>query len=74
MKYNAIRAVKGGASTASIIDEDTQAIGEQVQARIEALDLPPGVEVRTGGIFEQIARVRRRVPGHGHRRNTGLLV
>ena len=41
--------------TASIIDEDTQAIGEQVQARIDALDLPPGVEVKTGGIFEQIA-------------------
>ena len=41
--------------TGEIISEDTQAIGEQVQARIDALDLPPGVEVRTGGIFEQLA-------------------
>ncbi len=37
-----------------IIAEDTQAIGRLVAAAIQDLDLPPGVKVRTGGIFEQI--------------------
>jgi hydrophobic/amphiphilic exporter-1 (mainly G- bacteria), HAE1 family len=38
-----------------ITAEDTQAVGAQVQAKIDALELPPGVEVRTGGIFQQIS-------------------
>jgi HAE1 family hydrophobic/amphiphilic exporter-1 len=37
-----------------ITAEDTQAIGAQVQAKIDALELPPGIEVRSGGIFQQI--------------------
>ena len=37
-----------------ITAEDTQAVGAQVQAKIAALDLPPGIEVRSGGIFQQI--------------------
>jgi hydrophobic/amphiphilic exporter-1 (mainly G- bacteria), HAE1 family len=37
-----------------ITAEDTQAVGAQVQAKIDALELPPGVEVRSGGIFQQI--------------------
>ncbi len=41
--------------TGSILDKDTQAVGVRVQAEIDAIDLPPGVEVRTGGIFAQIA-------------------
>ncbi len=33
---------------------DTQAVGREVQGAIASLDLPPGVEVITGGIFEQV--------------------
>jgi HAE1 family hydrophobic/amphiphilic exporter-1 len=41
--------------TGAITAENTQAIGKKVQAKIDAIDLPPGVEVTTGGIFQQIA-------------------
>ena len=41
--------------TGVIVAENTQAVGLKVQAIIDALDIPPGVEVRTGGIFQQIA-------------------
>jgi HAE1 family hydrophobic/amphiphilic exporter-1 len=41
--------------TGNITARDTQVVGRQVQAKIAALDLPPGVEVKTGGIFQQIA-------------------
>jgi HAE1 family hydrophobic/amphiphilic exporter-1 len=37
-----------------ITAEDTQAVGAQVAAIIASLDLPPGVTVRSGGIFQQI--------------------
>ena len=37
-----------------IIAEDTQAVGREVDAAIAALDLPPGVSVKSGGIFQQI--------------------
>ena len=37
-----------------IIAEDTQAIDKKVDAAIAALDLPSGVSVNSGGIFEQI--------------------
>lgn len=37
-----------------ITAEDTQAVGVQVQEKIAALELPPGIEVRSGGIFQQI--------------------
>jgi HAE1 family hydrophobic/amphiphilic exporter-1 len=40
--------------TAGIVAEDTQAVGRKLQARIAALDLPPSVQVKTGGIFQQI--------------------
>ena len=40
--------------TGSITAVDTQAVGARVDAVIAGLDLPPGVEVRTGGIFEQV--------------------
>ena len=40
--------------TGTITAVDTQAVGQLVQEKIDALELPPGVEVRTGGIFEQI--------------------
>ena len=41
--------------TADITAEDTQAVGADLQQRIDSLEPPPGVEVRTGGIFSQIA-------------------
>lgn len=34
--------------------DDTQVIGEQIQAKIDALDLPPGVTVTNAGVFSQI--------------------
>ena len=41
--------------TGGIESEDTRAVGVALQAKIDALDLPPSVEVKTGGIFRQIA-------------------
>ena len=38
-----------------ITAEDTQAIGNEVNAIIASMDLPPGVQIKTGGIFQQIA-------------------
>ena len=40
--------------TGTITAIDTQAVGARVQATIESLPLPPGVEVKTGGLFEQV--------------------
>ena len=40
--------------TGNITAADTQAVGVAVQAKIDALELPPGVQVVTGGIFQQI--------------------
>ncbi len=39
----------------SITGENTQAIGREVQAKIDAIGLPPGIDVTTGGIFQQVA-------------------
>ena len=41
--------------TGAITAENTRAIGIKVQAKIDAIDLPPGVAVTTGGVFQQIA-------------------
>ena len=41
--------------TGTITAVDTQVIGVEVQAKIDAVDIPPGIEVRTGGVFQQIA-------------------
>tara|TARA_B100001245_G_C22753851_1_gene364939 strand:- start:42 stop:662 length:621 start_codon:yes stop_codon:yes gene_type:complete len=30
-------------------------VGEEIQAQIDSLDLPPGVKISSGGIFQQIA-------------------
>ncbi|MFQ6026812.1 MAG: efflux RND transporter permease subunit, partial [Dehalococcoidia bacterium] len=40
--------------TGNIITEDTQAVGWRVRSKIAELDVPPGVEVKTLGIFQQI--------------------
>ena len=41
--------------TGSITADDTQAVGLLIQQKIDALALPPGVEVTSGGVFAQIA-------------------
>ncbi len=41
--------------TGSITADDTQAVGLLIQQKIDALTLPPGVEVTSGGVFAQIA-------------------
>ena len=40
--------------TGTITAVDTRAVGSQVQNAIDSLALPPGVEVKTGGIFDQV--------------------
>ena len=41
--------------TGEITSTDTQAVGREIDQRIEALSLPPGVSVESGGIFADIA-------------------
>ncbi len=41
--------------TGTITTDDAGAVGRELQRRIDALERPPGVEVNTGGIFDQIA-------------------
>ena len=41
--------------TGTITAEDTQSVGRLVQQRIDAMDLPDGVEVSAGGIFADVA-------------------
>ena len=41
--------------TGDIIDVDTQAVGREIQARIDSVATPPGVQVKSGGIFQQVA-------------------
>ena len=41
--------------TGVITAEDTGAVSRQVNSVIAALDAPPGVQIKTGGIFEQIS-------------------
>ena len=40
--------------TGTITAVNTQAVGQEVQAVIDAMALPPGVGVDTGGVFEQV--------------------
>jgi HAE1 family hydrophobic/amphiphilic exporter-1 len=40
--------------TGDIVGDDTQAVGVKVDAVIASMPMPPGVEVKSGGIFEQI--------------------
>ncbi len=41
--------------SAGIVARDTQGVGRAVGAKIAALDVPPSVKIKTGGIFQQIA-------------------
>ena len=47
--------VRSATISGDISGRDTQAIGLLVDEKIEALDLPPGVSVSSGGIFADIA-------------------
>ena len=47
--------VRSASITGSITSDDTQAVGIEIQQKIEGLSLPPGVEVASGGVFAQIA-------------------
>ena len=41
--------------TGSIIGDNTQAIGVEVQEKIDSITLPPNIKVSSGGVFTQIA-------------------
>ena len=47
--------VRSASITADIVADDTQAVGVLVDEKIAAVDLPPGVNVSSGGIFADIA-------------------
>ena len=47
--------VRSASITGSIASDDTQAVGIEIQEKIDGLPLPPGVEVASGGVFAQIA-------------------
>ena len=42
--------------TGTITSDDAQEVGIEIQDKIDSLDLPPGVEVVSGGIFQDIAQ------------------
>ena len=46
---------RSAAISGRITSEDTRTVGEEIQAQIDSLDLPPGVKISSGGIFQQIA-------------------
>ena len=41
--------------SAGIAAEDTQAVGKELAGKIAGLEIPSSVEIKTGGIFQQIA-------------------
>ncbi len=47
--------LRSASITGSITSDDTQAVGIAIQEKIDALSLPSGVEVTSGGVFAQIA-------------------
>ena len=47
--------VRSASITADIVGDDAQAVGVLVDEKIEALQLPPGVTVTSGGVFADIA-------------------
>ena len=47
--------VRSAGITGDIIGDDAQAVGVLVQEKINALQLPPGVSVASGGVFADIA-------------------
>ena len=55
VEISRIDGVRSASITADIIADDTQAVGILVQEKIDALQLPPGVNVESGGVFADIA-------------------
>ena len=47
--------LRSASISGSITSDDTQAVGLEIQEKIDDLALPPGVEVTSGGVFSQIA-------------------
>ena len=47
--------LRSASITGSITSDDAQAVGIAIQEKIDALSLPSGVEVTSGGVFAQIA-------------------
>ena len=47
--------LRSASITGSITSDDAQAVGIAVQEKIDRLNLPPGIEVTSGGVFAQIA-------------------
>jgi len=43
--------------TGSIVNEDTEAVNQEVSRILDTVTLPEGVEVATGGVFEQIDEI-----------------
>jgi len=55
VEVSRIDGVRSASITADIIGDDAQAVGVLVQEKIDALQLPPGVSVESGGVFADIA-------------------
>lgn len=49
--------VRSATITGDVVSDDAQAVGNRIDQEIAALDLPPGVQVAIGGVFEDIAEV-----------------
>lgn len=47
--------LRSASITGSITSDDAQAVGIAIQEKIDGLNLPPGIEVTSGGVFAQIA-------------------
>ncbi len=47
--------LRSASVTGSITSDDAQSVGVAIQEKIDGLDLPPGVQVTSGGVFAQIA-------------------
>jgi len=49
--------VRSATVTGDVVSDDAQAVGDLVSQEIAALDLPPGVSVAIGGVFEDIGEI-----------------
>ncbi len=49
--------VRSATVTGDVVSDDAQAVGNRIDQKIAALDLPPGVQVAIGGVFEDIGEI-----------------
>ena len=49
--------VRSATVTGDVVSDDAQAVGDLVSQEVAALDLPPGVSVAIGGVFEDIGEI-----------------